>query len=225
MEIVKLKMTDLELNAGQVSGLPMNPREWTRTDIDRLARSIKETPELFEARPLLVVPNNGKYVILGGNLRFEASKALKVKEVPCIVFPASTPVSKLKEIVIKDNGSFGEWDFDALANEWADLDLSAWGTGVPDDWGKVPEPQAPAPGAGSSTIPGAENLPPELQGLDINPDDLPKLQGDDQTAMERIIIVYPKEQAEAIAQALGLETIDKVVYRFEEVPLLKPLSE
>jgi len=225
MEIVKLPLADLEMNIGQIPGLPMNPRQWTRTDIDRLARSIKDTPELFEARPLLVVPNNGKYVILGGNLRYEASKALKVKEVPCIVFPASTPVSKLKEIVIKDNGSFGEWDFDALANEWADLDLSAWGAGVPEDWGKVPEPQAPAPGAGSSTIPGAENLPPELQGLDINPDDLPKITGDDQTAMERIIIVFPKDKAEAIAQTLGLETFDKVVYPYEELPLLKPLAE
>ena len=210
MEIVKLKITDLELNAGQVPGLPMNPRQWTRTDIDRLAASIKETPELFEARPLLVYPHGGKYVILGGNLRFEACRALKLAEVPCIVFPASVPVAKLKEIVIKDNGSFGEWDFDALANEWADLDLAAWGTGVPDDWGKVQEPLAPIPGPGS-TIPGAENLPPELQGLDINPDDLPKIQGDDQTAMERIIIVYPKEQAEAnlnkVFDAFGRENV------------------
>lgn len=217
-------MADLEMNVGQIPELPMNPRQWTRTDIDRLARSIKETPELFEARPLLVVPHGGKYVILGGNLRFEASKALKVKEVPAIIFPEATPVSKLKEIVIKDNGSFGEWDFDALANEWADLDLSGWGAGVPEDWGKVPEPVAPVH-AGSSTIPGAENLPPELQGLDINPDNLPKITGDDQTAMDRIIIVYPKDKAEAIAQTLGLETFDKVVYPYEEVPLLKPLSE
>ena len=224
MEIVKLPVADLEMNIGQIPDLPMNPRQWTRTDIDRLARSIKETPELFEVRPLLVVPHGGKYVILGGNLRFEASKALKAKECPAIVFPASTPVSKLKEIVIKDNGSFGEWDFDALANEWADLDLSGWGAGVPEDWGKVPEPVAPTPAVGA-TIPGAENLPPELQGLDINPDNLPKINGSDETAMDRIIIVYPKDKAEAIAQTLGLETFDKVVYPYEEVPLLKPLAE
>ncbi len=218
-------MADLEMNVGQVSGLPMNPRQWTRTDIDRLARSIKETPELFEARPLLVVPSNGKFVILGGNLRYEACKALKLKEVPCIVFPANTPVAKLKEIVIKDNGSFGEWDFDALANEWGDLDLSGWGAGVPEDWGKVPEPVAPQPGAGGSTIPGAENLPQEIQGLDINPDNLPKIQGSDETAMDRIIIVYPKDKAELVAQTLGFDKFDKVVYPYEEVPLLKPLAE
>lgn len=127
MEIVKLKLSALEPNTGQIPGLPINPRQWTKSDVDSLARSLTETPELFEARPLLVVPHEGKYVILGGNLRFEASKQNKAKEVPCVVFPEDTPVGKLKEIVIKDNGNFGEWDMDALANEWDDLDLEAWG--------------------------------------------------------------------------------------------------
>ena len=132
MEIVKLPLADLEMNVGQIPELPMNPRQWTQTDIDRLAVSIKETPELFEARPLLVIPHEGKFIILGGNLRFEASRQNKAEKVPAIIFPPDTPVSKLKEIVIKDNGSFGEWDYDALANEWDDLALSDWG--VP-TWG------------------------------------------------------------------------------------------
>ena len=127
MEIVKIKLSELEPNAGQVEGLPVNPRQWTKTDIDNLAKSLKETPELFEARPVLVVPHDGKYVILGGNLRYEGAKHNKDKEAPCIIVPAETPVSKLKEIVIKDNGSFGEWDYDALANEWDDLPIVDWG--------------------------------------------------------------------------------------------------
>jgi len=220
----KFKLSRLVMNTGQISGLPKNPRQWTATDVDRLARSIEETPELLDARPLIVVEHGNKFVVLGGNLRLAALKKLGWEEVPCFLIPADAPVEKLKEIVIKDNGSFGEWDFDALANEWADLDLAAWGTGVPDDWGKVKEPVAPVPGAGS-TIPGAENLPPELQGLDINPDNLPKISGTDETAMDRVIIVYPKDKAELIAQTLGLETFDKVVYPYEELPLLKPLAE
>lgn len=127
MEIVKLKTTSLETNNGQVEGLPVNPRQWTQSDIDSLARSLKETPELFEARPIIVFPYGDKFVILGGNLRFEASKQNKAKEVPCVVIPAGTPVDKLKEIVIKDNGSFGSWDFDTLANEWDDLPLADFG--------------------------------------------------------------------------------------------------
>ena len=226
MEIVKMPLADLEMNIGQIPGLPMNPRQWTRSDIDRLARSIKETPELYEGRPILAVPHNDTYVILAGNLRYEASKALKLEKVPVIIYPAQTPVSKLKEIVIKDNGSFGEWDYDALANEWNDLDLSSWGAGVPDDWGKIREPEAPIPGAGTgSTIPGAENLPQELQGVNLNPDDLPKIEGADETAMDRVIIVFPKDKADQVAQTLGLEAFDKVVYQFNEFPLLQPLAE
>lgn len=127
MEIVKLKCSALEPNTGQVNGLPMNPRQWTATDVNTIAASLEETPELFEARPLLVYPQEGKYVILGGNLRFEGAKHNKMEEVPCIIFPEDTPIEKLKEIVIKDNGAFGSWDYDALANEWDDLPLTEWG--------------------------------------------------------------------------------------------------
>ena len=127
LKIQSLPMADLEMNIGQIPEIPMNPRQWSRAEVDKLARSLRETPELFEARPLLVYPQDGKYVILGGNLRYKASKENKAVEVPAIVFPAGTPPEKLKEIVIKDNGAFGSWDFDALANEWDDLPLADWG--------------------------------------------------------------------------------------------------
>jgi len=127
MQIVKLPIEKLEANTGQIPDLPMNPRQWTQTDIDSLAKSLTETPELFEARPLLVVPFGDKFVILGGNLRYEAAKHNGEKEVPCIAFPKNMPVEKMKEIVVKDNGSFGAWDWDALANEWDDLPLKQWG--------------------------------------------------------------------------------------------------
>lgn len=127
MDIVKIPVSKLEANTGQIDGLPSNPRQWTQSDIDKIAVSVKETPELFEARPCLVVPHGGKYVVLGGNLRLTGARQNKEKAVPCIVFPEDTPVDKLKEIVIKDNGSFGSWDFDELANKWDDLPLGEWG--------------------------------------------------------------------------------------------------
>lgn len=36
-----------------------------------------------------------------------------------------------KEFIIKDNASFGEWDFDCLANEWDVADLNEWGIDLP----------------------------------------------------------------------------------------------
>lgn len=127
MEIVRMKLSELEPNSGQIPGLPTNPRQWTKSDVDKLARSLKETPELFEARPIIAFPHAGRYVILGGNMRYEASKVNKADAVPVVVIPEGTSTDKLKEIVIKDNGSFGAWDWDMLANEWDDQPLSDWG--------------------------------------------------------------------------------------------------
>ena len=125
-----IRINDIEQNTGQIPGLPANPRQWTKEDVDRLAASIEETPELLEARPLIVILHGTKFVVLGGNLRLAALKKLKRTEAPAYILPGDTPVEKQKEIVIKDNGTFGSWDTDALANEWDDLDLGGWG--VPD---------------------------------------------------------------------------------------------
>lgn len=130
MESTRIKLSELEPNAGQVEGLPVNPRQWTKGDVSKLAKSLKETPELFEARPIIVYPHGGKYVILGGNMRYEACRENKDEDAPCVIVAEDTPVQKLKEIVIKDNGTFGAWDYDALANEWDDLPLVDMG--VPD---------------------------------------------------------------------------------------------
>ena len=130
MEIKKINISEVEVNNGQINGLPANPRQWTKEEFSKLRKSLKETPELFEARGVIVYPLNGKYIALGGNMRLEAARANKAKEVPCIVLPSNLTAEKLKEIVIKDNGSFGAWDIDSLANEWDDLPLEEWGYGL-----------------------------------------------------------------------------------------------
>ena len=80
-------------------------------DIEKLKDSIEESPDLLEARDLIVKKNGKKYVIIGGNMRFHALGELGYKKVPCIVLPDDIPVEKLKEIAIKDNGNFGKWDW------------------------------------------------------------------------------------------------------------------
>ena len=127
MEFKKLPVSKLTMNTGQIEGVPANPRQWTQADLDRLAASIEETPELLDARGAIVVPHKGKFVVLGGNMRLTAAKKLGLTEMPCAVLPEDTPSEKMKEIVVKDNGAFGAWDFDALANEWDDLPLTDWG--------------------------------------------------------------------------------------------------
>lgn len=127
MKIEQLPIGKVRLNEGQIEGLPKNPRQWTQSDIDRIAKSLKETPELFEMRPCIVAEHEGEYILLAGNLRYCGAVQNGDKKVPCIVVPADMSVEKMKEIVLKDNGSFGSWDFDELANNWDDMPLAEWG--------------------------------------------------------------------------------------------------
>lgn len=125
-----LTLSDLETNTGQLEGVPSNPRQWTLAEVDKLAKSLKETPELLTMRAPIVTPCGDKFVVLGGNMRVQALRKNKVKEVECEIIEGITP-EKAKEIVIKDNGSFGAWDYDQLANEWDDLELQEWGINLP----------------------------------------------------------------------------------------------
>ena len=136
----RIHISRLDPNTGQIPGLPANPREWTDTELKRLAKSMKGTPELAEARGCIVVPHEGRYVVLGGNLRLAAAKYLKWRDIMCAVLPEDTPVSKLKEIVLKDNSSFGSWDLSALRDAWSDVDFGSWGIDVTwDTAGPVPD--------------------------------------------------------------------------------------
>ena len=126
----RLHIGRLDFNTGQIPGLPPNPREWTDLELKRLAKSMKNTPELVEARGCIVVPYEGRYVVLGGNLRLAAAKYLKWPDIMCAVLPEGTKVSKLKEIVLKDNSSFGSWDLSLLRKDWAEFDFGDWGINV-----------------------------------------------------------------------------------------------
>lgn len=127
MEVVKIPLSQLHPNTGQIQGLPENPRTWTDADVAKLAKSLVETPELFEARPIIATPYRGGYVILGGNMRYHACMMNKADDAPVFVLPEETSIEKMKEIIIKDNGAFGAWNFDAIANEWNDLPMVDWG--------------------------------------------------------------------------------------------------
>lgn len=143
LDIVISKLTG---NSGQLSWLPKNPRNWTKTDIDRTIASIERDPDFLEDRPLLAVPaESGKgerYVVFAGNLRLKACKESGVKTAPVVVYFPETDEDRetVKRRAMLDNGSFGSWNFDALANEWDDLPLLD--LGVP-AW-EPEQPEVPA---------------------------------------------------------------------------------
>ena len=125
-----IELKKLVYNSGQIEGVPRNPRKWTKEDVTALAASIVETPELFEARPLLVVPRGDRFIVIGGNMRLAAARELAMAMPPCYEIQDRS-VDNLKRMALKDNASFGEWDAVALADEWPDCPLADWGIVLP----------------------------------------------------------------------------------------------
>ena len=127
VEIRNIPINKLETNRGQIDGLPKNPRFIRDARFTKLKDSIKDASEMLHIRELIVMPNNGKYVVIGGNMRLNACKDLGFDSVPCKILPSDTTVEKLREYAIKDNNEFGQNDYDLLANEWDESELEDWG--------------------------------------------------------------------------------------------------
>ena len=195
METRKVKLSEIQQNRGQIEGLPKNPRKWDKEDLERLKRSLEETPELADARGLIVAAQKGKYVVLGGNMRYAAMKALGWEEATVHIVPEGTDLQTLKEIVLKDNRQFGSWDYDELANKWDDKALNDWGVKA---WVTPTE----------ETEAGAQ------EGAQVSKQDQGK---ETLTPVERIIIVYPKEKEHVLAEIIGVEAIDRIVYGIKEL--------
>ena len=103
-----------------------NPRTIKKDQFEKLKTSIKDHPDYFEARPIILSDRTGKLVILAGNQRYKAAKALGMTEVPTIVLHGLTE-EREREIIIRDNVENGDWDWDALFNEWDTDKLQDWG--------------------------------------------------------------------------------------------------
>ncbi len=132
------------LPIGQIKLNSSNPRIIKDAAFKRLVKSLQDCPSLFDARPLLCSDRTGKLIVLGGNMRLRAAQELKYDKVPVIILPDLTELQE-REVAIKDNGLFGEWDFEALANEWSELPLAEWGVPLPEDWLNTEEPKDAEP--------------------------------------------------------------------------------
>ena len=114
----------------QVKTNPKNPRVIKDDKFKKLVKSIQEFPDMLNKRPLVCFTDtDGKYVVLGGNMRLKACNELKLTEIPIILADEWTEEQK-DEFLIKDNVGFGEWDWDDLANEWDAEKLEEWGLDV-----------------------------------------------------------------------------------------------
>lgn len=111
----------------KIKSNPNNPRIIKDDKFNKLVKSIKEFPKMLELRPIVV---NDDMIVLGGNMRLKACKEAGLKEVP-VIKAAELTEEQQREFIIKDNVGFGEWDWEALANEWEAKELEEWGVDVP----------------------------------------------------------------------------------------------
>lgn len=134
-KITRVAVDRLRLNEGQLPWLPKNPRSWTQTDIDRMVKSVEEDPDFADVRPVLAVPGpDGTFVVFAHNLLTKAAMVRGDRTLPTVVYEPETEEDQetIRRLALKDNGSFGSWDTDILANEW---NTEPWQL---EDWG-VPE--------------------------------------------------------------------------------------
>lgn len=135
----EIELKKLTPNKGQIEGVPTNPRKATKRAIENMKKSIEETPLMLEVNELTAYDNNGELVVIRGNLRYKALKALGYKTAPVKVLPAETSKETVNQIVIKDNIHYGEWDTDCLQTEWEKDQLQDWGVDV--SWGEEEKPK------------------------------------------------------------------------------------
>ena len=74
-----LPLSKLTTNTGQIEGLPKNPRFIRNEKFEALKKSLQDDPEMMKMREVIVFPFAGRFVIIGGNMRYRAAKDKSVR--------------------------------------------------------------------------------------------------------------------------------------------------
>lgn len=178
MKKSKIKMVptkQLAINEGQLDWLPRNPREWTQEDIDRMVKSMEEDPDFAEERPALAVPGpDGTLIVFCHNLLTKAAQVRGDKVIPTVIYEPENEEDQetIRRRALKDNGSFGSWDTDILADEWADYEPEVLiDMGIPDFiFGGADDGQQQDGGNGAGAAGKAEPGKKAKEDDDFDPD-------------------------------------------------------
>jgi hypothetical protein len=108
-------------------------------------------------------------------MRLKACKEAGLKEIP-IIKASELNEEQQRAFIIKDNVGFGEWDWDALANEWDAEQLEEWGLDV---WKVEEEPSL------DELIGEEKNKPASMKITFESPEQLQKAEIDIQELLDR----------------------------------------
>ena len=113
-------MEIMNIKTEQLVPYDKNTKKHDKTQINNVAESIKQYGFV---QPIAIDKDN---VVVIGHCRLLAAKKLKMKEVPCVCVEDLTE-EQVKALRIVDNKSNeSEWDFEFLADELLEIDLSAF---------------------------------------------------------------------------------------------------
>lgn len=122
----QIKWTAQEIDVADLKPYDRNPRTITKEAYERLVTRIKE--EGFRAP----ITTDGKGTILAGHQRYRAAKELGYSKLPIMVPDRDLTAEECGQIVVADNVSHGDWDFDILSADFEPLELAEWGVYLPD---------------------------------------------------------------------------------------------
>jgi 16S rRNA G966 N2-methylase RsmD len=206
-----MKLSELKTN-------PTNPRTIKDDKFKKLVQSLKDFPEMMEKRPLVCVTDasDGKLYPLGGNMRLKALQELKYKDIPdsWVMIADDWTEEQRKEFVIKDNVSFGEWDWALLKNDWIPEELEYWGVDLPDSW-CVDEIDAEDDGFEASN-----NITTDILSGDLFKIGKHRLLCGDSTSKDDVLKLMNNEKADLIFTDPPYEIEDAIIYSlFSEISL------
>lgn len=215
-KIEKRKIADLK-------GYDKNPRKFTEKGLEDLKKSLENCGDAN------IITINKDNTVLGGHARLQVMKQLGYTEVDVKVPDRLLTEEECKEIVIRLNANTaGIWDIDKLKLNFDMPKLNNWGLDlnfsmdIP-SYSLENESQYVQPLDVPETF---NNLPEELQNTDLAPDELAKIENDYQTAKDRIIIVYSRENLPVLEKFLGIDMQqNKVVFDEKDLKNGKLLSE
>lgn len=98
-----------------------NPRTISARKFQYLKESIQEFPDMLKIRPIIIDMQNR---ILCGNMRFQACRELGFDTM--YVNRIDLPEERARELMVKDNLSYGDWDMDALEFGWDMAKVEEW---------------------------------------------------------------------------------------------------
>ncbi len=118
------------MKLSEIKPNPNNPRVLRDERFAKLKQSIQEFPKMMSLRPM-VIDSGG--IILGGNMRYRALQDLGFKEIQedWVKRAEELTEEEKQRFIIADNVGFGDWDWDALGNDWEAEQLTDWGLEIP----------------------------------------------------------------------------------------------